>query len=227
MYELYSYFRSSAAYRVRIALGLKGLDFEVIPVHLLKHGGEQHQAKYRRLNPEGLVPTLVQGHAVLTQSLAIIEYLDEVHGTRSLLPDDPLARARVRALALQIACDIHPLNNLRVLQWLSHEMQLAKEVRDTWYRHWIAVGFDALEASLQSPGTGLCCHGDAPSLADCCLIPQVYNAQRYEIDLSVWPTISRIAEHCSTLPAFQAARPEAQVDAEGAPPKSVAMTQGR
>ncbi|MDN5843570.1 MAG: maleylacetoacetate isomerase [Alcaligenaceae bacterium] len=213
MYELYSYFRSSAAYRVRIALGLKGLDFKVIPVHLLRHGGEQHSAEYRRVNPEGLVPALVDDHAVLTQSLAIIEYLDEVHGARPLLPEDPLARARVRALALQVACEIHPLNNLRVLRWLSREMQLEKDVRDTWYRHWVALGFDALETSLQSPATGLYCYGDTPGLADCCLIPQVYNARRYEIDLSPWPTIARITELCNTLPAFQAARPEAQVDA--------------
>lgn len=214
MYQLYSYFRSSAAYRVRIALGLKGLDFKLTPVHLLRHGGEQHSPEYRRINPEGLVPTLVDGETVLTQSLAIIEYLDEVHGPHTLLPDDPLSRARVRALALQVACDIHPLNNLRVLRRLAHEMQVEKDVRDTWYRHWIAVGFDALEASLQSPQTGLCCHGDAPGLADCCLIPQVYNASRYEMDLSAWPTIARIAEHCNTLPAFLAARPEAQPDAE-------------
>lgn len=228
MYQLYSYFRSSAAYRVRIALGLKGLDFSVIPVHLLRHGGEQHAADYRRLNPEGLVPTLVDGQAVLTQSLAIIEYLDEVHGARPLLPEDPLGRARVRALALQIACDIHPLNNLRVLQWLSRDMHVQKDVRDAWYRHWVTVGFDALEAGLQSPDTGLCCHGDMPGLADCSLIPQVYNAQRYDMDLSAWPTIARIAEHCNTLPAFQAARPDAQVDAEpGPPPQSpVAALQG-
>jgi maleylacetoacetate isomerase len=199
---------------VRIALGLKGLDLTLPPVHLLRHGGEQHQAEYRGINPEGLVPALVQDRTVLTQSLAIIEYLDEVHGPRTLLPDDPLARARVRALALQVACDIHPLNNLRVLRWLAHEVQVEQPVRDAWYRHWVTLGFDALEASLQSPDTGLCCHGDTPGLADCCLIPQVYNARRYEMDLSAWPTIARIAEHCNTLPAFQAARPEAQPDAE-------------
>lgn len=214
MRALYSYFRSSAAYRVRIALALKGLDFTLVPVHLLRHGGEQHSADYLRLNPEGLVPTFTEDQAILTQSLAIIEYLDEVHGSRMLLPGDPMARARVRSLALQIACDIHPLNNLRVLGWLAHEMRVDKSVRDTWYRHWIEVGFDALEVSLQSPGTGACCHGDIPGLADCCLIPQVYNARRYDMDLSRWPTIDRISTHCNTLPAFQAARPEAQPDAE-------------
>ena len=214
MRTLYSYFRSSAAYRVRIALALKELDFTMVPVHLLKNGGEQHAPDYLHLNPEGLVPTLVEDGHTLTQSLAIIEYLDETHGPRSLLPETPLERARVRSLAQQVACDIHPLNNLRVLKWFAHEMNIDKLVRDTWYRHWIQVGFDALEASLQSDATGQCCHGDTPGLADCCLIPQVYNAGRYEMDLAQWPTIQRIAEHCNSLPAFQSARPEAQADAE-------------
>ncbi|HEX7386344.1 MAG TPA: maleylacetoacetate isomerase [Castellaniella sp.] len=214
MLKLYSYFRSSAAYRVRIALALKGLDFTLVPIHLLKNGGEQHSADYLRLNPEGLVPSLEEDGKILTQSLAIIEYLDETHGPRSLLPHDPRARARARALALQVACDIHPLNNLRVLRWLAHEMKVEKPIRDTWYRHWIEVGFDALESSLQSSDTGLCCYGDTPTLADCCLIPQVYNARRYEMDLTRWPTIQRIDAHCNTLSAFQAARPEVQVDAE-------------
>lgn len=214
MRELYSYFRSSAAYRVRIALALKGLDFTLRPIHLLKHGGEQHSAEYRQLNPEGLVPTLVENGTPLTQSLAIIEYLDEAYGPPTLLPTTPLERARVRSLAQQIACDIHPLNNLRVLRWLAHEMQVDKPVRDTWYRHWVALGFDALEASLQSPATGQCCHGDAPGMADCCLIPQVHNACRFDMDLGTWPTIARITEYCETLPAFQAAHPSAQPDAE-------------
>ncbi|WP_066457857.1 maleylacetoacetate isomerase [Castellaniella caeni] len=214
MRDLYSYFRSSAAYRVRIALGLKGLDHRIVPVHLLRQGGEQHQAAYLQRNPEGLVPALDdQGH-VLTQSLAIIEYLDEVYPGAALLPAEPLARARVRALAQLIACDIHPLNNLRVLRWLAHEMKVDKAVRDAWYRHWIVTGFAAFEAQLRAPGTGLYCQGDTPGLADCCLVPQVYNAQRYEIDLSPYPTLQRIARQCDTLSAFQAARPEAQPDAE-------------
>lgn len=212
--DLYSYFRSSAAYRVRIALGLKGLDYRLTPVHLLRNGGEQHAAAYRALNPEGLVPALVDDGHVLTQSLAIIEYLDEAHAGAPLLPADALGRARVRALALLIACDIHPLNNLRVLRWLAHEMQTEKSVRDEWYRHWISVGFDALEAQLQSPQTGLCCHGDAPGLADCCLVPQVYNARRYEIDMTPYPAIARIAAHCAALPAFQAAHPDVQPDVD-------------
>ncbi len=213
MRELYSYFRSSAAYRVRIALALKGLDYRVLPVHLLRHGGEQNAPEYRRHNPEGLVPALVEGGRVLTQSLAIMEYLDEAYGPASLLPADALARARVRALALHVACDIHPLNNLRVLRWLAHEMHIEPAERDRWYRHWIEQGFQALEAQLQSPDTGLCCHGDTPGLADCCLVPQVYNARRYALDWSAWPTIQRISAHCETLPAFEAAHPDVQPDA--------------
>ncbi len=213
MRELYSYFRSSAAYRVRIALGIKGLDYRIVPIHLLKGGGEQHSADYLRRNPEGLVPALADGGHVLTQSLAIMEYLDEAYAGAPLLPADPLARARTRALALLIACDIHPLNNLRVLRWLAHEMRVDKDVRDAWYRHWIEIGFQALEAQLQSPDTGLCCHGDTPGMADCCLVPQVYNAQRYDMDLSAYPTVARIAAHCETLPAFQAAHPDVQPDA--------------
>ncbi len=215
MLELYSYFRSSAAYRVRIALGLKGLDHAIVPVHLLRDGGEQLSARYREINPESLVPALSDDGRVLTQSLAIIEYLDEAYGPASLLPQSPLARARVRALALHIACDIHPLNNLRVLRYLAHQAGVGQEQRDAWYRHWIAVGFEALEQQLRRSGdTGLCCHGDQPGLADCCLVPQVFNAQRYEIDLGPFPTIARIAAHCETLPAFQAAHPSRQPDAE-------------
>lgn len=214
MLDLYSYFRSSAAYRVRIALGLKGLDYQVIPVHLLRHGGEQHSGDYRRRNPEGLVPALDDDGRLLTQSLAIMEYLDEAYGPAILLPTDAPGRARVRALALQIACDIHPLNNLRVLRWMAHEMKIEPSVRDDWYRHWVELGFGALEAQLQGPATGLCCHGDVPGLADCCLVPQVYNARRYNVDLSVFPTLARIAAHCESLPAFQAAHPDVQPDAE-------------
>lgn len=214
MLELYSYFRSSAAYRVRIALGLKGLDYHVIPVHLLRHGGEQLGDAYLSRNPEGLVPALDEGGRILTQSLAIMEYLDETHGPATLLPVDALGRARVRALALHVACDIHPLNNLRVLRWLSRELKVEQSARDDWYRHWVELGFQSLEAQLQSPETGLCCHGDAPGLADCCLVPQVYNARRYDVDLSAFPTIARIATHCESLPAFLAAHPGAQPDAE-------------
>ncbi|MER1968019.1 maleylacetoacetate isomerase [Castellaniella sp. GW247-6E4] len=215
MLELYSYFRSSAAYRVRIALGLKGLDCAIIPVHLLRDGGEQLSARYREINPESLVPALSDDGRIFTQSLAIIEYLDEAYGPASLLPSSPSARARVRALALHIACDIHPLNNLRVLRYLAHATGASQEQRDTWYHHWITTGFQALERQLErSPDTGQCCHGDEPGLADCCLIPQVFNARRYEIDLGPFPTIERIVAHCETIPAFQAAHPSRQPDAE-------------
>lgn len=213
MRQLYSFFRSSAAYRVRIALALKGLDFDLVPVNLLAHGGAQHQPDYRRLNPQGLVPTLVDDGVVLTQSMAIMEYLDEVYGPAILLPGTPRARARVRGLAEQIACDIHPLNNLRVLRFFAHDMGVEKAQRDGWYRHWVTLGFDAFEAALDSPDTGRCCHGDVPGLADCCLIPQVFNARSYDMDLSAWPTIERIDHYCNTLAAFQAAHPAAQPDA--------------
>lgn len=216
MLELYSYFRSSAAYRVRIALALKGLKFDMAPIHLVRGGGEQHAAAYRRLNPEGLVPTLVDNAGVLTQSLAIIEYLDEAYAPAILLPTDAIGRARVRSLALHVACDIHPINNLRVLQYLEHELAVDKSRRITWYRHWVRQGFQSIEAQLQSPQTSQFCHGDTPTLADCCLIPQVYNARRFEVDLSPFPTIMRIDTACASVAAFQTARPEAQPDAMSA-----------
>lgn len=214
--ELYSYFRSSAAYRVRIALALKGLAFDMAPIHLVRGGGEQHTAAYRQLNPERLVPTLVDGAHVLTQSLAIIEYLDEAYTPALLLPSDPMARARIRSLALHVACDIHPINNLRVLQYLEHELGVGKTRRNAWYRHWVERGFQAIELQLQADETGRFCQGDTPTLADCCLVPQVYNARRFEIDLSPFPTIERIDAACASIPAFQAARPEAQPDAMSA-----------
>ncbi|MDN5844199.1 MAG: maleylacetoacetate isomerase [Alcaligenaceae bacterium] len=210
---LYSYYRSSAAYRVRIALALKGLSYDTIPVHLLRDGGEQLMPAYRRRNPEGLVPTFEDEGHVLTQSLAIIEYLDEAYDAPKLLPATPLARARVRALALHIACDIHPLNNLRVLRYLTHPLEVDKAQRDQWYRHWVTLGFEAIEARLKSGETGRFCHGDTPTLADCCLVPQVYNARRLEVDMTDFPTIERIDLVCSQLPAFQASAPEACLDA--------------
>lgn len=214
MRELYSFFNSSAAYRVRIALGLKGLDYRIVPVDLLKKGGgEQRDAAYLDRNPAGLVPVLVDDRHVLTQSLAIIEYLDEVYRTPPLLPPDPVGRARVRALALSIAADIHPLNNLRVLRRLAHDLQIEKPARDDWYRHWVMVGFQALEAHLRSSDTGRCCHGDDPGLADCCLIPQVHNARRLQVDMAAYPNIERIAVYCGDLPAFRAAHPDVQPDA--------------
>jgi maleylacetoacetate isomerase len=213
--RLYDYFRSSAAYRVRIALNLKG----VVPdertyVHLRK--GSQRAQDYLALNPQGLVPALAldDGH-VLTQSLAIIEYLDETHPEPPLLPADPEARARVRALALSIACDIHPLDNLRVLNYLIGTMGVSREQKDDWYRYWIDVGFAALEKVLaRDAATARYCHGGAPTLADICLVPQMANARRFEIDLSPYPTLMRIESACNALPAFADAAPARQPDAE-------------
>ena len=210
--KLYSYFRSSAAYRVRIALALKGLDVEYQPVHLVKN--EQQADAFRSLNPQSLVPALVDGGAVLTQSLAIVEYLDEVHPEPPLLPVDPAGRARVRAIALAVACDIHPLDNLRVLRYLTRTLGLSDEVKDTWYRHWIDVGLAALEAKLGAESaTGAFCHGAAPTLADVCLVPQLANATRAGIPLDAYPTLTRIDATCRALEAFARAAPERQPDA--------------
>lgn len=214
--RLYTYWRSSAAYRVRIALGLKGLDYEPVPVHLVRNGGEHRAESYVAINPQARVPALEHDGRVLTQSLAIIEYLDETWPEPPLLPrGDAAARARVRALAQLVACDIHPVNNLRVIQYLGRHLNVAEDARDAWYRHWIMDGFAALETLLAGSGeTGRYCHGDMPTLADVCLVPQVYNARRYRCDLTPFPTIVRIDAACAELPAFAAARPEAQPDAE-------------
>lgn len=214
--KLYTYFRSSAAYRVRIALNLKGLQYEAVPVHLLRGGGEQLQAAYRTVNPAALLPSLeIDDGATLTQSMAIIEYLDETHPAMPLLPADPLGRARVRALALTVACDIHPLGNLRVLKYLVHELKVNDDAKAAWSRHWISEGFAALEAMLaNSPSTGRYCHGDTPTLADCCLVPQVFNALRFELDMTRFPTIARIHAACSELDAFSDAHPSKQPDTE-------------
>ncbi len=212
--KLYGYFRSSAAYRVRIALNLKGLTPEHVSVHLRK--GAQAEPPFAALNPQKLVPVLeTDDGAPLTQSLAIIEYLEEVHPHPTLLPADAPGRARVRAIALTIACDIHPLNNLRVLKHLGRELELDEEARNAWYRHWIAEGFAALEAMLANdPRTGRYCHGDQPTLADVCLVPQVYNAERFDCDLTPYPTLVRLAAAARALPAFADAAPERQPDAE-------------
>jgi maleylpyruvate isomerase len=216
MLKLYSYFRSSAAYRVRIALNLKGLPYEMVPVHLLRDGGQQKQADYVRLNPAQLVPTLLDGAAVLTQSLAILEYLEEAYpNPPALLPADPIARARVRALALTVACEIHPINNLRVLQYLKNSLNLPEAERDSWYRHWVRAGFDTLEQLLKdSPATGRFCHGDSVTIADCCLVPQVFNARRLQVPMDSYPIIARIESACLALDAFAKAAPAAQPDAE-------------
>jgi maleylpyruvate isomerase len=228
--KLYTYFRSSAAWRVRIALNLKGLPYEAVPVHLLRHGGEQLQDAYRAINPSALVPSLEDEGAMgttatITQSMAIIEYLEETHPQVALLPAAPLERARVRALAQTIACDIHPLNNLRVLRYLVGTIKIDEEAKGAWYRHWIAEGFAALEAQLTrdpaagapaagAPAPGRFCHGDTPTIADCFLVPQVYNAARFAVDMTPYPRIAGIDAACAELPAFAAAHPSRQADAE-------------
>lgn len=217
--KLYGYFRSSASYRVRIALNLKGLHYESIPVHLVKNGGEQFSPEYRKLNPDSLVPVLVdesiEGGAALTQSLAIIEYLDEKYPVPPLMPESPVDRAFVRGIALAIACDIHPINNLRVLRYLVGNLKVNEGDKDAWYRHWCERGLAAVETTLSSDQrVGSFCHGERPTIADCCLIPQIANAQRMNCDLSAMPTIMRINAACQELPAFASAAPAAQLDAE-------------
>lgn len=212
--KLYGYFRSSAAYRVRIALNLKGVEYETVPVHLLKDGGQQFSASYKALNPTALVPTLVDGDLAIGQSMAILEYLEETHPDPALLPTDPAGRARVRAIAQTIACDIHPLNNLRVLKHLKHGLGVDEDTKNAWYRHWIDVGLTSVEAMLAGhPATGRFCHGDQVTLADVLLVPQVFNARRFECDLSAMPTVTRIVDACSELDAFVQAEPARQPDA--------------
>ena len=211
--KLYGYWRSSAAYRVRIALNLKGLEYDQEPVHLVRDGGEQHRPEYAATNPQRLIPVLQHGQRMIRQSLAIIEYLDELWPDPPLLPVSPRERARARALALLVACDIHPLNNLRVLQYLEREYNAPLSERETWIKHWIVEGFDAFEALLvEDLSRGDYCEGESPGIADCCLIPQVYNARRFGVSLDPYPNIRRIEAACLALPAFDAARPELQPD---------------
>ena len=208
--ELYNYFRSSASYRVRIALALKGLDYDYKAVHLVK--GEQLAESYAAVSASRLVPLLRDGDAVLTQSLAIIEYLDETHPQPRLLPADPAGRARVRALALDIACEIHPLNNLRVLRYLTQSLKVAEDDKDRWYRHWVETGLEVVERQLAAR-PGRYCHGDSPTLADITLVPQVFNAQRFKCRTDHVPQVMRVFEACMQLPAFEKTRPEACPDA--------------
>ncbi len=210
--KLYSFFRSSAAYRVRIALALKGLAFETIAIHLQKDGGQNLKPDYRAVNPQMRVPTLMlDSGALLTQSLAIVEYLDEIHPQPPLLPRDALERAKVRALAQLIACDIHPLNNVAPLRYLKNQLGQDQAKIDAWYHHWVIAGFDALETML---GSGRYCFGDTVTLADICLVPQVANARRLKVPLDKYPRIVAIDAACAKLPAFDQARPENQPDAE-------------
>lgn len=211
---LYSYWRSSAAFRVRIALNLKGLHYETRAVHLVRDGGEQHAPAYAAINPQQLVPALIDGDKVMTQSMAIAEYLDDTHPHPPLLPADAAGRARVRALAQVVGCDIHPIGNLRVLQQIGSQFGADDEQKGIWMRHWITAGFQAMETMLaNSKETGRYCHGDTPGLADLCLVPQVYNARRWKTPLDDYPTILRIDAACMALDAFKAAMPEQQPDA--------------
>lgn len=212
--KLYSYFRSSASFRVRIALALKGIEYDYAAVHLLQGGSQQFAAGFKVLNPAALVPVLDDDGIVLTQSLAIIEYLDETRPQPPLLPVAAADRARVRAIALAIACEIHPLNNLRVLGYLNKTLGIAEEQRNAWYRHWVETGLATVEMLLAADArTGACCHGDIPTLADICLVPQIFNAQRFDCRLDHVPTVMRIHQHCLTLPAFAASVPALQPDA--------------
>ena len=212
--KLYTFFRSSAAYRVRIALNLKGLTYEQVPVHLTRNGGEQRTDAYRQINPNALVPSLEDGGAFINQSLAIVEYLDEAYPQVPLLPGSAADRAHLRAIALTIACDIHPLQNLRVLTYLSREFQVDEERRNVWFRHWVKNGLEAVEHMVVRGKPGKFAVGDTPTLADIFIVPQLANARRVGTDLSGMPTLLRIDENCQALPAFQQAAPKAQPDAE-------------
>lgn len=211
--KLYGYWRSTAAYRVRIALHLKGIVFESIPVHLVRNGGEQHNNNYATINPNQLVPTLVDGDFSLHQSLAIIDYLESSQQGLSLYPDCSKAKAKVQALSLDIACEIHPLNNLRVQQYLAAELKITNEAKTHWINHWMQIGFNAIEKQLVRTA-GCYCFKDQITVADICLVAQVYNAKRFNVDMSCYPYINRVVDNCNKLEAFQLSLPENQPDVE-------------
>lgn len=208
MLTLYDYYRSSAAFRVRITLHLKNLPYQKIPIHLINNGGEQHREQYQKINPQELVPALKNGSQVLTQSLAIIEYLNELQPTPPLLPEDIYEKALVRAFAISIAADIHPLNNLRVLNYLKNEFAVSDEQKTAWYQHWIMLGFNALEKQIAQRKKSDFCFGNEPSLADVCLVPQLFNARRFSCDLTPYPNLTRIDANCQQLNPFQLAWPK-------------------
>ena len=210
--KLHNYFRSSASFRVRIALALKGLSYEYHAVHLAK--GEQLQDAFIQLNSDALVPMLEIDGLRLTQSMAIMEYLDETHPTPALLPQDAAGRARVRALSQAIACEIHPINNLRILKYLSGPLKLDEDTKNTWYRHWVSLGLQAFEKQLAHSPAGAFCHGDTPGMADCVLVPQIFNAQRFKVELGGFKRTMAVFEACMALPAFQQAQPSACPDFE-------------
>jgi maleylacetoacetate isomerase/maleylpyruvate isomerase len=210
--KLHNYFRSSASFRVRIALALKGLAYEYHSVHLAK--GEQFEDAYTQLNSDALVPMLEIDSLRLTQSMAIMEYLDETHPTPALLPTDAAGRARVRALSQAIACEIHPINNLRILKYLSGTLKVDEDTKNTWYRHWVDLGLQAFEKQLAHSPAGAFCHGDTPGMADCVLVPQIFNAQRFKVDLSGFKRTMAVFDACMALPAFQQAHPSACPDFE-------------
>lgn len=212
--QLYNYWRSSASYRVRIALALKGLPYQYLPIHLLKEGGQQFSAAYRELNPQSRVPTLVANGKHLTQSMAIIEWLEETYPQPALLPSDALARARVRSLAQILVADVQPLQNVAVTRYLTEVLQLDKAAVKAWMFEWMQRGMSAFEAGLHSVATGNYCHGDTPTLADTCLVPQMYSARRFGLNLEQFPHMLRIEANCQALAAFQNAAPELQPDAE-------------
>ncbi|MBA6223867.1 maleylacetoacetate isomerase [Colwellia sp. MB02u-18] len=211
--KLYGYWRSSAAYRVRIAMHLKGLTFESVPVHLVKDGGEQHKKAYTELNPTHLVPTLIDDDVILHQSIAIVEYLDDKYPSVAIYPENIVAKAKVKALALDVACEMHPVNNLRVQQYLVNHFSLPESDKLIWSHHWMNVGFLAVEQQLKV-NSGKYCFGDIITMADICLVPQVYNAYRFNLDMSEFPNICRVAENCNQHAAFIAALPENQADAQ-------------
>jgi len=217
--QLYSYWRSSAAFRVRIALNLKGMDYDVIPVHLTKNGGEQMSEAYVNKNPTRLVPLFNDGKNSIHQSLAIIEYLEEIQAQPALLPSSPIDRAWVRSLAMDIAVDIHPISNLRVLRYLIKQVGANNEIKDAWYQHWIKIGLDSIEKQLSTDlRVGRFAFGDQPGLIDICLVPQIFNALSIKMDISPYPTLMKIFHECMKLPAFIDASWEKQIDAEGSNP---------